>query len=157
MKKVLFLLLTLLSVDSFSEEEPLKYITEFKVGTPTTSTVTKKSFNEIPKIIFNQYRNAFKIKNIKVDLNLSWEKPWFTMWAKQHSEREYSINLWGAVTRIPGMNNNGLALFTCHEIGHILAGTPRMKIKDFLWASSEGQADYFATAICLKNYYESKA
>ena len=129
---------------------------EMKVGEPTTSTVTKKSFNTIPKLIHTQHSEDFARKKIKVDVNLFWDKPWFTAWAQQHSQNKFSINFWGGVTRIPGMNDNGLALFACHEIAHIIGGEPHSKIKDFKWSSSEGQADYFATSICLKKYFTNQ-
>ena len=42
--------------------------------------------------------------------------------------------------------------FFCHEIGHHLGGTPQMAIADQIF-STEGQADYYATGICLKKVW----
>lgn len=124
------------------------------VTDPTTSTVTSKSFQIIPQLIYSMNYKAFLDNDQKVSLKLMWETPYFSAWVSEDAPQAYSINFWGGIARIPGMNDNGLALIACHEVGHLLGGEPRSKIPAFLWATSEGQADYYATSICLKNYYE---
>lgn len=52
------------------------------------------------------------------------------------------------------MNDEAFAITACHELGHVLGGTPRIKIKEFLWSSAEGQSDYYATSVCMKNYFK---
>lgn len=156
MKDLFALCLSLLTLSSFAQQtDPGRY--RIEVGDPTTSTVTEKSFNTIPLIINSQHSQDFKKFKIKTKVNTYWEKPFFTAWVQELAPKDYSINFWGGVTRIPGMNDNGLALFACHEVGHLLGGKPRSKIKNFLWASAEGQSDYFATSICLKKYFANKA
>ena len=39
----------------------------------------------------------------------------------------------------------------CHELGHHLGGTPTKDSAS--WASTEGQADYFATLKCLRKVF----
>lgn len=58
---------------------------------------------------------------------------------------------------IPKIDPNSFAIILCHELGHLFGGYPK-KIYEgqVAWASSEGQADYFAAQICLKQLY-SKA
>ena len=85
--------------------------------------------------------------------NLDWETPYFSAWVTDDAPGKYTISIWGGLTRIPGMNDNGLAMVMCHEVGHLLGGEPRSKLPAFLWASSEGQSDYYASAVCLKRYY----
>lgn len=120
---------------------------------PTTSTVTKQSFNTIPQIIFAQNFTKFVQNKQNVSINLEWETPYFSAWVKELTPSQYSINFWGGIARIPGMNDNGLALIACHEVGHLLGGEPRSKLPSFLWASAEGQSDYYATSLCLKDYF----
>lgn len=157
MKTLIILTLSMMTFSAYSLEKRDPSYYEIKVGAPTTSTVTEKSFNTIPHLINAQHINDFKKLKIEVKVNLFWEKPWFTAWAEKHSDTKFSINFWGAVTRIPGMNDNGLALFACHEIGHIIGGSPRTTNKHFLWSSAEGQSDYFATSLCLKKYFTNLA
>ena len=161
MNKIFIIVLGMITLNALASSYDYKKIGpsyyEMKVGEPTTSTVTEKSFNSIPKLIHAQHSEDFVRNKIKVNVNLFWDKPWFTAWAQKHSDKEFSINFWGGVTRIPGMNDNGLALFACHEVAHIIGGEPHSKIKNFHWASAEGQADYYATSICLKKYFNNKA
>ncbi len=46
------------------------------------------------------------------------------------------------------IDRDALALIVCHEIGHLYGGYPYKNIRDDI--SAEGQADYFATNLCLK-------
>lgn len=114
----------------------------------TTSTVTMGSFISIPHIIAGLAKD--EVEDLKVITD--WEKPYFTAWAN-FVDGVYSINFWGGLARIPGMNDEGHALIACHELGHILGGSPKIKIKEFLWSSSEGQSDFYATNTCLKKYF----
>lgn len=61
--------------------------------------------------------------------------------------------------------SDSLALILCHEVGHALGGAPFKKSKTIdqsgetittmSWSSAEGQADYYATSICMKKYFEN--
>lgn len=154
MKKMWLLIGCLYSSFIMANETPEHFRYQVLVTDPTTSSVTEESFHKIPRTVFNMNYQSFLANKQKVILNLMWETPYFSAWVKEEAPQSYSINFWGGITRIPGMNDNGLALIACHEVGHLLGGEPRSKIPAFIWASSEGQADYYATAICLKNYYE---
>lgn len=57
----------------------------------------------------------------------------------------HNIFIFGGFARQNKMTIDGLALTACHEIGHGIGGAP-FKISG---SSTEGQADYFATNICL--------
>ena len=59
---------------------------------------------------------------------------------------EHNIYLMGGLARMEGISPEGLLLIGCHELGHGLGGEPRKKGS---LSSTEGQADYFATQICL--------
>ena len=53
------------------------------------------------------------------------------------------------------MNDDAVALITCHEVGHLAGGAPYIHIdlSTYEGVSSEGQADYYATKTCLKRYF----
>jgi hypothetical protein len=64
------------------------------------------------------------------------------------------VHVFGGIARFPSMTTDGLALVTCHELGHHLGGLP--KTMDWLgndWATNEGGADYFATLKCLRRVF----
>lgn len=63
------------------------------------------------------------------------------------------INLFGGLARHPQMTKDAYALVLCHELGHHLGGAPKKTERGSTWASSEGQADYFATLKCLRRMF----
>lgn len=123
----------------------------------TTSTVTEESFKRIPHEVYSLLVQDLQKAKRTVEITHDWKKPYFTAWVFPGEKPEhYSVNFWGGLARIPGMNDEGHALTACHEFGHLLGGAPFIKIKDFLWSSAEGQSDYFASGICLKRYFALK-
>ncbi len=64
------------------------------------------------------------------------------------------VEMYGGLARHPYMTAESLMLVICHEIGHHLAGYPSYK-RNTSPMSTEGQADYFATAKCSRLIYSS--
>jgi hypothetical protein len=63
------------------------------------------------------------------------------------------VKITGAVAQYAGMSLDAFAILVCHEFGHHLADGPRIGSGHFVsWSSAEGEADYWATAECLKHY-----
>jgi len=60
-----------------------------------------------------------------------------------------SISIWGGMLSHAKMSPSTLLLLLCHELGHFLGGPP-LKSRTG-WSSTEGQADYYSTAVCLRN------
>lgn len=152
--KVIFLLFIFWAKVATANDYPEHFRYQVLTTDRTTSTVTATSFVTIPHIINALHTKDFQAINATVTLTHDWEKPFFTAWAAQDKPNQYSLNFWGGLARIPGMNDEGMALTACHEVGHILGGTPRIKIPQFLWSSAEGQSDYYATSKCLKTYFK---
>ena len=50
------------------------------------------------------------------------------------------------------MTPDGFALVLCHELGHHLAGNPRVQA----WAANEGQSDYFSTQSCARELWSGE-
>lgn len=72
-----------------------------------------------------------------------------------YAERQGSnwlITMYGGMARHPSMNEEGFAIIACHEMGHHLGGAPVIPRQ---WASNEGESDYFATAKCMRYFYEN--
>ena len=51
------------------------------------------------------------------------------------------------------MDEDTLKVVVCHELGHVLGGYPEVPDYPYPKNSVEGQADYFATAKCLKRVF----
>lgn len=66
----------------------------------------------------------------------------------------WHINLYGGFPRHPLITEDGYALVICHELGHHIGGAPKKIINGTrIWASTEGQSDYFATLKCLRKVF----
>ncbi len=58
------------------------------------------------------------------------------------------LSVWGGMMAHPLMTSETFLLLLCHEVGHLLGGSP-LKARDH-WSSTEGQADYYSTAKCAR-------
>ena len=82
------------------------------------------------------------------------------VWSYALRSQEHSIiGIYGGLAQHHLLNEGVLILALCHELGHFYAGPPFMEhrfVFDDLSThySTEGQADYFATAFCMKTYYQ---
>ena len=63
----------------------------------------------------------------------------------------FGIRIYGGLYRHPAMDDDGLQLVVCHELGHHFGGYP---FKGEHWSSAEGQADYFATQSCARRLWQ---
>lgn len=123
-----------------------------EVGDATTSPVTKESFEKNFYGVFFQNLSKMQEQPLPIVPAADWEKPYFTAYTVE-VDNVLTIGFWGGMARIPGMNDEAVALITCHEVGHVIGGEPRFTLPLYKTLSSEGQADYYATAVCLKDYF----
>ncbi len=123
---------------SISKEDSLKIISLFEKE--LISPVQNK-FNAHFKIFFN------------TDVVL--QRPLVAASADR-SENDWNISILGASSLHPKMTNDAFVILLCHELGHHFGGAPRKIETDgkIRWSSVEGQADYYATAICAKRIFE---
>jgi hypothetical protein len=68
---------------------------------------------------------------------------------------EWRISVWGGSNLAPAITADAFVLILCHEFGHHMGGSPQQREADgsLRWASAEGQADYYATAVCAKRMF----
>lgn len=67
---------------------------------------------------------------------------------------KFLLKVYGGLARHPLITPDAFTMILCHEIGHLIGGAPTWK--PFNQASSEGQADYFATNKCFKKINENE-
>lgn len=101
-------------------------------------------FYQIPATIISLF-------NAPVILDARWESPYFGA----GMSNQKSMMILGGTTRVEGMTKDAYAAIVCHELGHVLGGAPHQTIHGAQWASAEGQADFFAAAVCLPKYFKS--
>jgi hypothetical protein len=76
---------------------------------------------------------------------------------RDERDTHWHVNLYGGLARHQFMTEDGYALVICHEIGHHIGGAPKKIINEKpFWASTEGQADYWATLKCLRRIFKDE-
>ncbi len=128
----------------------------------TFAEVSYPEFKKLIEIFHKEYdqelslQNAnFKVNNTSpgMDPDMWWKMP--TVRASYSSITEGNIKthllfLFGGYAKIEGMTIEGLANTLCHELGHGIGGAPYKDSTGSYVVSTEGQADYYATSICLR-------
>lgn len=148
-KTLLFTLFLSLSLAAREKEFSFSTIT---ADEPTSSEITRDSFSLIVARVYAINAPAFVKQGLVVELGLDWQMPYLTAFVKELGAPRYSLNFWGGLARVPGMNEEAWALVACHEAGHLIGGAPYSRLNWNPWSSAEGQCDYFAASECIKRY-----
>ena len=132
-------------------------ITGFGVNSPeeapgesSESNVTEEMFHTILDRIEELYTPIVNDAGGRLNVIRSWENGTINAYALQRGGT-WSIKMFGGLARHETITPDAFALVACHEIGHHIGGAPR---KGRMWASNEGQADYYATSKCFRRYVE---
>src|SRR5690606_4595293 len=99
------------------------------------------------------YNKELNANGKKLIINLDWADKNINAYASLDMEDNPIINITGGMLTHPEMTSDAIGLIICHELGHFYGGSPkklRGRSTKRSWSSAEGQADYFATAHCMK-------
>ena len=96
---------------------------------------------EIYTPIVHTFGGRFEVKRL-------WDNSTVNASAYQ-SGGHWVVNMYGGLARRPKITPDGFTLVLCHEIGHHLGGFPFVQS----WSADEGQADYFATLECARQFW----
>jgi len=112
--------------------------------------ITKDQFNKVIDDVNSVYEPIFKSLNCRLVFERNWDDG--TVNASTDRDRTTcNVYMYGGLARYATITPDAFTYAICHEIGHHLGGAPK---DDFgLWASVEGQADYFAGLKCLKKIW----
>jgi hypothetical protein len=110
--------------------------------------ISQEKFLELATRTRAVYGPIFKKLKLNLSVEANWQNPDKNAYAFRRGKNAIVI-LSGGFARINFMTPDAYLAVICHEIGHHLGGYP--KLNSSWWASSEGQADYFATLKCMKN------
>jgi hypothetical protein len=92
----------------------------------------------------------------QISIRSDWESQKLAAVATRDEQDRPIVTLSGGMARHSELTPDGLRLILCHEIGHFMGGAPkalRGNSDRRSWSSVEGQADYFATAKCLRTLF----
>lgn len=118
-------------------------------------------FNNIIDKVVEVYEPIIKGHNAKLIVKKKWESGTVNAYASR-SRNKWMIHMFGGLARHSAITPDAFALVVCHEIGHHLGGAPK-KTKSYgrngvrtRWATTEGQADYWATLKCLRKTWRGE-
>lgn len=87
----------------------------------------------------------------KLYLILNWESDRVIAEAKRPVTTDWEIILHGGAIRSKELGEAEISLILCHELGHHLGGKPTASMEG--WSACEGQADYWSSLECVKNFW----
>lgn len=123
-------------------------------GMHAFSGLDEAQFNRVLDRVEQVYTPIVAAKGGKLFVNRLWKDGKVNAYATQNFGT-WSINMYGGLARHPAMNEEGMALVACHELGHHIGGAPKLNgwmqwLGLGKWATNEGGADYFATLKCMR-------
>lgn len=123
----------------------------FPPGDPRSGLVTEMRMQALTQsFIVHSWVRHVGVNGPYINPKFDWSMPYF-MAGSQLDNNLFTIHLSGAIARLPGMNELGLAFVLCHELAHLYGGSPKQQ-KHAEWASLEGQSDYWGARVCLKEW-----
>ncbi len=112
------------------------------------SHISQQEFSSLIDKIVNEFEPDMLHHGAKsIVVNKFWEDGKVNASAGKKDD-VFTLNVYGGLARHPLINLDALSIVICHELGHLIGGAPTWK--PFNIASSEGQADYFATLKCFR-------
>ncbi len=114
--------------------------------------ISEEEFNKSLDLIQEVYGPIIESKGGRLDISRQWSNNTVNASANR-SGNTYRINMYGGLARHQAITVDGFTLVACHEIGHHLAGAPKINNWFSTWASNEGQSDYFAGLQCLRRLW----
>jgi hypothetical protein len=121
--------------------------------------ISQAQFMSIIKKIETVYTPVFAAQGRTLTVFPRWEDGTVNAYAKRKGTAA-EVYMFGGLARHPKMTPDGFMLVICHETGHHLGGAPQTyvglgSIGFRMWASNEGQSDYFATMKCAREVWKN--
>ena len=153
---VVFLLGFLGSQTAFSRSFPNNSL-RFPVGEKNVSLLTENDVSELAVKLRAAFLDDFKKMGKTLNVEVRWDESRVDAYATRDDNDNAVIVLFGGMIRHPLMTRDAVMAVLCHELGHYMGGAPRAhrgQSTKLSWASTEGQADYFATSKCMRRIYK---
>ncbi len=116
------------------------------------ANITEAQFNQIITHVESYYSSIVESHDATLTFERNWKDSTVNAYANQTGSI-WTVAMFGGLARRPEVSQDGFTMVVCHELGHHLAGFP---LKGSRWAASEGQSDYFATAVCAKRLWSDQ-
>ncbi|MEZ0392768.1 MAG: hypothetical protein ACAH59_11165 [Pseudobdellovibrionaceae bacterium] len=114
-------------------------------ASPSLENKNEKQFWSLIGSVQKVFQPILKSHHMQIEIEADWDSQEQNAFASHSDDRRW-LNLYGGLFRTAQMTLDNYLLVLCHEMGHHLAGAPQHPFADL---SAEGQADYYATNVCL--------
>jgi hypothetical protein len=126
------------------------------VDNKDSNNMTKEQYDRALDLVEEIYSPIFSELGRELIISRKWEDGTVNAYANRIGKKNY-IHMFGGLARHRLMTIDGFAMVACHEMGHHIAGRPNTRVLFFkMWASNEGQSDYFAALKCMRKFFEVK-
>lgn len=115
------------------------------------SGLTEAQFNKVIDKVSQALEPSVRLHGGNLSVKRLWSNGTVNA-SSSHLFGQWYVLMYGGLARRPEVTEDGFALVMCHEMGHHLGGFPFYGFMS-RWAASEGEADYFATDVCLKKLW----
>ena len=117
--------------------------------------MTEEEFDQIIDRIEEIYSPVVDSEGANLKIVRKWKDGTVNAYA-QRQGNTWKVTMFGGMARHQFATNDGFALVVCHELGHHLGGAPKKSgwFGKTMWASNEGQSDYWGSMKCLRKYME---
>ncbi len=116
--------------------------------TVSQAEISRHTYHTLLDTIEKNFRAEFTARGERLRIDRLWmdDTNQASAWREEDQQGEIAVlRIPGGLARQPIINADAFTLVICHEIGHHLAGPPKV------WKYSvEGQADYFGVSSCLR-------
>ncbi len=136
-------------IGGFAPKNDLK----IHVGDKAANNMTEEMFLGAVNRVYSVYSPIVERLGKTLVMNNDWKNPDVNASAKPVGSN-WHVNMYGGLARHKFATVDGFMMVVCHELGHHLGGAPRYD-QNTDWASSEGQADYFAGLKCMRRVLEN--
>jgi hypothetical protein len=119
--------------------------------------LSERQFHQVIDRVEAVYRPLIEREGRRLSINRLWESTIVNAGTLPRG-KEIIINLHGGYARHALATEDNFALVICHELGHHYGALPKKTNEQgqSIWASTEGQADYYATLKCLRKVFEKE-
>lgn len=139
--------------EGFLPENDLKIPVQLQML--TGGGITEEEFNSALDRVEKVYGPIISSKGGTLQISRQWGNDTVNASA-QRMGSTYKVNMYGGLARHSEMDVDGFTLVACHEVGHHIAGAPKVGGWFNTWASNEGQSDYFAGLQCLRRLWPAE-
>jgi hypothetical protein len=110
------------------------------------ANMTEAQFTQIGNDMVNQFQAYAALHGATLSVNADWNDATVNS-STDEQGTSWVVNTYGGLARRPEIDTDAFKAVFCHELGHNFGGFAFYSDTD--WAAAEGQADYFATSVCL--------